>query len=160
MSLPFACTIGNPSFVWEFRLLTVTPLIMKQINFELDIGLFVLFLFTGSDFRLFRRVLAELSSHYCLYTISPEARTGKLMACGLQQNLIGRWWEMAWGGWRLKGSEKLLIWIIKSRHNIQGTLKFCEHNSSDPITNKTLCHDSYIVGHNSKTCLTPRLPQP
>ena len=47
---------------------------MKQINFELDIGLFVLFLFTGSDFRLFRRVLAELSSHYCLYTISPEAR--------------------------------------------------------------------------------------
>ena len=40
---------------------------VEQINSNLKIVLFVLFSFSGSDFRPFCRLLAELSSHNCLY---------------------------------------------------------------------------------------------
>ena len=47
---------------------------LEQINSNVKIVLFVLFSFSGSDFRPFCRLLAELSSHNCLYFSVPQGR--------------------------------------------------------------------------------------
>ena len=49
--------------------------------------LLVLFLFSCDDFRLFRRVSAKLSSHYCLYSLKLFAVLFKELQSGVQTPL-------------------------------------------------------------------------